>query len=61
MSQLYIKSPRPNGKAMGKYTDMLSNESEEVLVNDEKFSRMSKHITKRSLRGMMRRADVKSF
>ena len=46
---------------MGKYTDMLSNESEEVLVNDEKFSRMSKHITKRSLRGMMRRADVKSF
>jgi hypothetical protein len=48
---------------MGKFEDMmdLDNESVEVLVNDEKFSRMSQLISERSLRGMMRKANVKSF
>jgi hypothetical protein len=48
---------------MGKYEDMmdLDNESVEVLVNDETFSRMSQLISERSLRGMMRKANVKSF
>ena len=46
---------------MGKYADMLENESAEVVVRDEQFSKLSKHITKRSIRVAMRNAKVKHF
>ena len=46
---------------MGKYADMLENESAEVVVRDEQFSKLSKHITKRSIRDAMRNAKVKHF